>query len=377
MNHFAIYTQWDIEPVEGRGCKLWDRHGVEYLDLYGGHAVLSVGHGHPTYVEAIGRQLAALGFYSNAVKNTLQERLAERLGVLSGYPHYALFLCNSGAEANENALKMASFHTGKQKMIAFRGAFHGRTSGAVAVTDNPAIVAPFNRTENVVFLPLNDREAVERALASGAYAGVIIEGIQGVAGIIPPDDDFLRDLRTLCSKYAAALILDEVQSGYGRTGKFFAHQYAGVEPDLITVAKGMGNGFPVAGVLIAPSFKPVEGMLGSTFGGNHLACAAALAVLEIIEHEGLIARAAALGRFVGERLAPLDAVRELRGRGLMIGIELKPEKAGLRPRILNDYRIFTGSAGAHVIRLLPPLTVAEEELQQLIDALTAMDSPQS
>lgn len=377
MNHFAIYNQWDIEPVEGRGCKLWDRHGVEYLDLYGGHAVISVGHGHPAYVEAVGRQLSALGFYSNAVKNTLQERLAERLGVVAGYPHYALFLCNSGAEANENALKIASFHTGKQKIIAFRGAFHGRTSGAVAATDNPAIVAPFNRTENVVFLPLNDRDAVERALASGDCAAVIIEGIQGVAGIILPTDDFLRDLRTLCSKYAAALILDEVQSGYGRTGKFFAHQHAGVEPDLITVAKGMGNGFPVAGVLIAPSFKPVKGMLGSTFGGNHLACAAALAVLEIIEREGLTARAAALGRFVCERLATLNAVRELRGRGLMIGIELQPEKAGLRPRILNEYRIFTGSAGDRVIRLLPPLTVTKEELQQLIDALTAMDAPQS
>jgi acetylornithine aminotransferase len=369
MKNFDVYHQWDIEPVKGLGCKLWDRYGTEYLDLYGGHAVISIGHAHPHYVAALTQQIQALGFYSNAVQCSLRSRLAEKLGALSGYPHYDLFLCNSGAEANENALKTASFHTGKKKFIAFRGAFHGRTSGAVAATDNPAITAPFNRTDNITFLPLNDSVAVEKELAGGAYAGVIIEGIQGVAGIILPLDGFLKDLRALCTKYHAALILDEVQSGYGRTGKFFAHQYAGIEPDLITVAKGMGNGFPVGGVLIAPSIKATKGMLGSTFGGNPLACAAAIAVLEVIEQEQLMSKAAALGDYVLHALKGATAVREARGRGLMIGIELQPEHAAIRPALLNEHKIFTGSAGANVIRLLPPLTVTKEELLPVIKRL--------
>ncbi|MDR0694661.1 MAG: aminotransferase class III-fold pyridoxal phosphate-dependent enzyme [Prevotellaceae bacterium] len=369
MKNFDVYSQWDIEPVQGLGCKLRDRNGTEYLDLYGGHAVISIGHAHPHYVEALTQQIQALGFYSNAVQCSLRDRLAGKLGELSGYPHYELFLCNSGAEANENALKTASFHTGKKKFIAFRGAFHGRTSGAVAATDNPAIVAPFNRTENITFLPLNDSAAVAQELAGGAYAGVIIEGIQGVAGIILPQDGFLKDLRALCTKYHAALILDEVQSGYGRTGKFFAHQYAGIEPDLVTVAKGMGNGFPVGGVLIAPSIKATKGMLGSTFGGNPLACAAAIAVLEVIEQEQLMSKAVALGDYVFQALKGATVVREVRGRGLMIGIELEPEYAAVRHRLLSEHKIFTGSAGANVIRLLPPLTVTKEELSQVIRIL--------
>jgi acetylornithine aminotransferase len=376
MKNFDIYNQWNVEPVKGLGCKLWDSNDVEYLDLYGGHAVISVGHSHPIYVAAINNQLASLGFYSNAVKSSLRERLAERLGIVSGYPHYTLFLCNSGAEANENALKIASFHTGRQKIIAFRGAFHGRTSGAVAVTDNPSISAPFNHTSNVTFLPLNDIEVIERTLAEDTYAGVIIEGIQGVAGIVSPTEFFLKALRELCYKYNVVLILDEVQSGYGRTGKFFAHQYANIEPDLITVAKGMGNGFPIGGVLIAPVFKAIKGMLGNTFGGNQLACAAALAILEIIEQERLMNRASVLGRFACEQLRRLSLVREIRGRGLMIGIELKPEKYNLRPKILTESHIFTGSSGDGVIRILPPLTVSKEELQQFINALTTLDAQQ-
>jgi acetylornithine aminotransferase len=366
MTIFDVYNQWGIEPVRGLGCKLWDSDGTEYLDLYGGHAVIAIGHAHPHYVSAVTEQLRTLAFYSNAVQCSLRSRLAGKLGALSGYPHYALFLCNSGAEANENALKTASFHTGKEKFIAFRGAFHGRTSGAVAATDNPAIAAPFNRTDNITFLPLNDSAAVEEELSKGHYAGVIIEGIQGVAGIILPSDDFLRSLRTLCTKHHAALIVDEVQSGYGRTGKFFAHQHAGIEPDLITVAKGMGNGFPVGGVLISPSIKAEKGMLGSTFGGNPLACAAATAVLEVIEQEGLTSHAAALGEYLLRALQGAPAIREIRGRGLMTGIELKPEYAALRAKLLSEHKIFTGSSGASVIRLLPPLTVTKEELERVI-----------
>lgn len=363
--------------MKGLGCKLWDKHGVEYLDLYGGHAVISIGHAHPHYVAAITQQLQALAFYSNAVQCSLRNRLAEKLGALSGYPHYALFLCNSGAEANENALKAASFHTGKKKFIAFHGAFHGRTSGAVAATDNPAIVAPFNRTENITFLPLNDSAAVEQELHRGDYAGVIIEGIQGVAGIILPSGDFLKDLRALSTKHHAALILDEVQSGYGRTGQFFAHQYAGIEPDFITVAKGMGNGFPIGGVLIAPSIKATKGMLGSTFGGNPLACAAAIAVLEVIEQEELMSKAAGLGEYVLQALKGATVIREVRGRGLMIGIELQLEHAAIRSQLLSERHIFTGSAGASVIRLLPPLTVTKEELQRFVQAVDNLSTTEN
>jgi acetylornithine aminotransferase len=366
MKYFDVYNQWNIEPVKGLGCKLWDKNGVEYLDLYGGHAVISIGHTHPHYVAALTEQLQKLSFYSNAVQSSLRDRLSEKLGILSGYPHYNLFLCNSGAEANENALKLASFHTGKKKFIAFKGAFHGRTSGVVAATDNPSIIAPFNTSSNVTFLPLNHSALVEKELASGEIAGVIIEGIQGVAGIILPSDDFLKDLRTLCTKYKAILILDEIQSGYGRTGKFFAHQYAGIEPDLITVAKGMGNGFPIGGVLITPAIKGVKGQLGTTFGGTHLACTAALAVLEVIEKEQLISQAAILGDYVLNNLKNEAVVHEIRGRGLMIGISLNPAYTSIRSRLLNDGKIFTGSAGENIIRLLPPLTIRKEELQLFI-----------
>jgi acetylornithine aminotransferase len=369
MDCFDVYNQWNIEPVRGSGCKLWDRDGTEYLDLYGGHAVISIGHAHPHYVAAITRQLQELAFYSNAVQSSLRNRLAAKLGAMSGYPHYSLFLCNSGAEANENAIKLASFHTGKKKLVAFKGAFHGRTSGVVAATDNPSIIAPYNASPNVVFLPLNDSAAVEKELARGDVAGVIIEGIQGVAGIIVPHDDFLKDLRKLCDKYGVALIVDEVQSGYGRTGKFFAHQHAGIDPDIITVAKGMGNGFPVGGVLIAPHIKPAKNMLGTTFGGNHLACAAALAVLDVMERDNLIHRAAMLGAGVVRSLTDAAAIHEVRGRGLMIGVELNPEYVDLRAKILSEHHIFTGSAGANVIRLLPPLTVTEQELQRFISIM--------
>lgn len=360
MDLFEVYKLWNIEPVKGLGTTLWDRKGVEYTDLYGGHAVISIGHCHPHYVEMLSAQLQKLGFYSNAVQNSLQKDLADRLGRVSGYEDYSLFLCNSGAEANENAMKLASFSSGRSKVLAFGKAFHGRTSGAVAVTDNPKIQAPFNRTPNVVFAPLNDADAVDRELSKGDFAAVIIEGIQGVAGIHEPTDEFLQTLRGLCDKYGTCLILDEVQSGYGRTGNFFAHQRSGVRPDIITTAKGMGNGFPIGGVLIAPHIKPEYGMLGTTFGGNHLACTAALAVLDVIENEHLVKNAARVGEYFRKAFTGDAAVQEYRGRGLMIGLEIKPEYAGLRDRLLFEEHFFTGAAGAQVIRLLPALTITEE-----------------
>ena len=368
MNLFDVYPLWDIEPVKGLDTTLWDKNGEVYTDLYGGHAVISVGHSHPHYVKMISEQLSNLGFYSNAVQNSLQRDLAARLGKVCGYDDYALFLCNSGAEANENALKVASFHTGKAKVLAFRKAFHGRTSGAVAATDNPKIQAPFNETANIVFAPLNDLEAVDTELSRGGFAAVIIEGIQGVAGIHEPTVDFINGLRTLCDKYGCVLILDEIQSGYGRTGKFFAHQHYGVRADIITMAKGMGNGFPVGGVLIAPSIKPSYGMLGTTFGGNHLACTAALAVLDIIENEHLIENAAKIGDYFRKELEGDKAIKEYRGKGLMIGLELKDEYVGLRNKLLFEKHFFTGAAGAQVIRLLPSLTVSQETAASFVKA---------
>ena len=320
MNLFDVYPLWDIEPVKGLDTTLWDKDGVEYTDLYGGHAVISVGHCHPHYVKMLSEQLSKLGFYSNAVQNSLQRDLAARLGKVSGYDDYALFLCNSGAEANENALKVASFHTGKAKVLAFRKAFHGRTSGAVAATDNPKIQAPFNETANIVFVPLNDLEAVERELSSGGFAAVIIEGIQGVAGIYEPTGEFLHGLRSLCDRYGCVLILDEIQSGYGRTGRFFAHQHHDVRADIITTAKGMGNGFPIGGVLISPSIKASYGMLGTTFGGNHLACTAAIAVLDIIENEHLIENAAKIGEYFRTALEGDKAIKEYRGKNRLKGV---------------------------------------------------------
>ena len=368
MNLFDVYPLWDIEPVKGLDTTLWDKNGEVYTDLYGGHAVISVGHSHPHYVKMISEQLSNLGFYSNAVQNSLQKDLAARLGKVCGYDDYALFLCNSGAEANENALKVASFHTGKSKVLAFRKAFHGRTSGAVAATDNPKIQAPFNETANIVFAPLNDLEAVDTELSRGGFAAVIIEGIQGVAGIHEPTVEFINGLRTLCDKYGCLLILDEIQSGYGRTGKFFAHQHYGVRADIITMAKGMGNGFPIGGVLINPSIKPSYGMLGTTFGGNHLACTAALAVLDIIENEHLIENAAKIGEYFRKELEGDKAIKEYRGKGLMIGLELKDEYVGLRNKLLFEKHFFTGAAGAQVIRLLPSLTVSQETAASFVKA---------
>ena len=374
MELFEVYKLWDIEPVKGCDTNLWDKDGVEYTDLYGGHAVISVGHCHPHYVKKVSEQLGKLGFYSNAVQNSLQRELAKRLGKVSGYDDYSLFLCNSGAEANENAMKVASFHTGKPKVLAFNKAFHGRTSGAVAVTDNPKIQSPFNATANVEFCPLNDIDAVEDKLSKGSFAAVIIEGIQGVAGIFEPTDEFLHSLRALCDKYGCVLILDEIQSGYGRTGKFFAHQHSGVRADIITTAKGMANGFPIGGVLISPSIKAEDGMLGTTFGGNHLACSAALAVLDIIEDEHLIDNAAKIGEYFAKAFAGDAALKEYRGKGLMIGLEIKDEYAGLRDRLLFEKRFFTGAAGAKVIRLLPSLTISLETAQSFVKAWKELTS---
>ena len=368
MELFEVYKRWDIEPVCGRDTTLWDKDGNVYTDLYGGHAVISIGHSHPHYIEAVKDQVAKLGFYSNAVKNSLQQERAARLGKASGYDDYTLFLCNSGAEANENALKLASFTTGRAKVLAFSQAFHGRTSGAVSATDNPAIRAPFNATDKVDFVPLNDTQAVEKALSTKEYCAVLIEGIQGVAGIHVPTDAFLQYLRRLCDQTGTLLALDEIQSGYGRTGDFFSHQHAGIPADLVTMAKGMANGLTIGGVLIAPTIPAKYGMLGTTFGGNHLACAAAIAVLDVIEQEHLVANAARVGEVFRQAFQGDKALEEYRGRGLMIGLELKPEFVGLRDRLLFEKHFFTGAAGAKVIRLLPSLTVSEETAAQFIQA---------
>ena len=372
MDLFNVYKRWDIEPVKGLGSTLWDAAGQEYLDLYGGHAVISIGHSHPHYVAAIKDQIGKLGFYSNAVQNGLQDALAEKLGKVSGYDSFHLFLCNSGAEANENALKLASFHTGRSKVLAFGGAFHGRTSGAVSVTDNPKIRAPFNATDNVTFVPLGDLAATEKELSTKEYAVVIIEGIQGVAGIQLPSDAFLRDLRALCDRTGTLLLLDEIQSGCGRTGRFFAHQWAGIEADLVTMAKGLAGGIPIGAVLISPSIQASYGLLGTTFGGNHIACAAAIAVLEVIEGEGLVAHAEKLGNWFEAQLKGDSALKEYRGRGLMIGLEIKPEYKGLRDRLLFEKHIFTGASGADVIRLLPALNLPEEGAAQFVEAWKAL-----
>lgn len=366
MKLFDVYPLFNIDIVKGKGCHVWDAEGNEYLDLYGGHAVISVGHCHPYYVQKLTEQLNKLGFYSNSVINSLQVELAEKLGKLSGYDDYSLFLINSGAEANENALKLASFHNHKKRVVSFKKAFHGRTSAAVKVTDNPAIIAPINDTIPVTFVPLNDIKAVEAELQKGDVSSVIIEGIQGVGGIQQPSDLFMKELRALCTQYNVVLILDEIQSGYGRTGKFFAHQYAGIKPDMITVAKGIGNGFPLAGVLISPEFKPVYGMLGTTFGGNHLACAAAIAVLDIMENEKLLDNAKNIGDYLIDELAKLPGIKEIRGRGLMIGIEFEGSIKEIRSRLLFEEKVFTGVAGTNTIRLLPPLCLTLEEAKDFM-----------
>ena len=369
MNLFDVYPLYDINIVKGKGCRVWDDKGVEYLDLYGGHAVISIGHAHPHYVKRVSEQLANLGFYSNSVVNKLQRELAERLGKASGYEDYSLFLVNSGAEANENALKLASFYNGRTRVISFSKAFHGRTSLAVEVTDNPKMTAPINQNGHVTYLPLNDIDAVKAELRKGDVCAVIIEGIQGVGGIRIPDDDFMRQLREACTAADAALILDEVQSGYGRSGKFFAHQYAGIRPDLITVAKGIGNGFPMSGVLISPKFTPVYGQLGTTFGGNHLGCAAALAVLDVIEQERLVDNAATVGAHLMEQLKKIPQIKEVRGRGLMIGLEFDEPVKELRSRLIYDEHVFTGASGTNVLRLLPPLCLTVGEADEFINRL--------
>ncbi|PWJ60292.1 acetylornithine aminotransferase [Dyadobacter jejuensis] len=379
MSHlFEVYPLYDIEPVKAHGSYLWDKNGVEYLDLYGGHAVISVGHCHPDYVARLTQQLSAISFYSNSVQIPLQEELAQKLGKLSGYPDYKLFLCNSGAEANENALKLASFHTGRTKVVSFTKSFHGRTAGAVAVTDNPSIVAPVNYKEHVHFLPFNDVEALETGITD-EVAAVIVEGIQGVGGIQVCTTEFLQALRRRCDETGAVLILDSVQCGYGRTGKFFSHQFSGIAPDMMTMAKGMGNGFPIAGVLISPKFKASFGLLGTTFGGNHLACSAGIAVLDIIKNEGLIENAAKMGDYLFEGIRKLGGYKDLRGRGLMIGIEFEFPVKEFRNKLLFEHKIFTGVAGAHTLRLLPSLALSQKEadlfLAAYADCLKAFHQP--
>lgn len=368
MELFDVYSLYDIEPVSGKGSHVFTADGTDYLDLYGGHAVISIGHAHPHYVEAIASQVAKLGFYSNSVINSLQSRLAEKLGRVSGYDDYRLFLCNSGAEANENALKLASFATGRSKILSFGKAFHGRTSGAVAATDNPAIQSPFNKTDNVTFVPLNDVEAMRRELATGKYAAAIIEGIQGVSGIHVPDDEFLKELFETCHANGSLLILDEIQSGYGRSGKFFAHQYADIRPDIITCAKGIANGFPMGAVLISSEIEAKKGMLGTTFGGNHLACAAAIAVLDVIESEHLVDNAASVGEYLIVELSKLPRVSEVRGRGLMIGLEVDGfTGSDLRRKLLFEHHVFTGGAGQYTLRLLPALSISKAEADMFLD----------
>ena len=377
MTLFDVYPLFPVHIVRGKGCRVWDDRGIEYLDLYGGHAVISIGHAQPHYVEAISRQVGQLGFYSNSVVNTLQQQLAERLGKVCGYEDYRLFLINSGAEANENALKLASFHTGRTRVLSAQKAFHGRTSLAVEVTNNPKIIAPINANGHTTFLPLNDLEAWKAELTKGDVAACIIECIQGVGGIQLATAEFMQGLRQACDETGAVLICDEIQCGYGRSGKFFAHQWllntspqGGWEgaPDIITVAKGIANGFPMGAVLISPQFKAVYGQLGTTFGGNHLACAAALAVLDVIEGEGLIENARKIGEFLLSEIKNLrsERIKEVRGRGLMIGIELNEPYQEVRQRLLFDEHVFTGCAGTHVLRLLPPLCLSMEEAERFI-----------
>lgn len=369
MELFDVYSLFDVTPVKAQGCRVWDDKGQEYLDLYGGHAVISIGHSHPDYVEAISEQVSRIGFYSNSVRNPLQEELAHRLGEASGYPDYSLFLDNSGAESNENALKLASFHTGRDKVVAFRKSFHGRTSGAVAVTDNPNIISPFNAVHKVSFCDLNDIESVEKEVSAGDVAAVIIEGIQGCGGINIPDKSFMLQLSDICRKYGTMLILDEVQSGYGRTGKFFAHQWYGIRPDIITMGKGIANGFPCGGILISPEFKAVKGMLGTTFGGNYLAMAAAISVLKIMEKEDLVNNALATGNYLKSAIPASDIIKEVRGQGLMLGIEFKEPVKEIRSRLLKEKHIFTGVSGSSTLRLLAPLCLSIAEAERFVEAL--------
>ena len=374
MKLFDVYPLFDINIVKGKGCHVWDDQGTEYLDLYGGHAVISIGHCHPHYVEMMTKQLNTLGFYSNSVINRLQQQVAERLGKISGYEDYALFLINSGAEANENALKLASFHNGRTRVLSAQKAFHGRTSLAVEVTNNPKIIAPINDAGHVTYLPLNDLPAWEAELAKGDVCAVILECIQGVGGIKMVTKEFAQGLSHACKKYGTILICDEIQCGYGRSGKFFAHQWLGIEPDLITVAKGIGNGFPMAGLLISPMFTPIYGQLGTTFGGNHLACTAALAVMDVMEQEHLVENACEVGTYLLEELSKLKGIKEVRGRGLMIGMEFEEPIKELRLKLLKEQHVFTGVSGTNVIRLLPPLCLTKAQANQFLERFTKIIS---
>lgn len=374
MNLFDVYPLLDVNIVKGKGCKVWDEKGQEYLDLYGGHAVISVGHAHPDYVSAISNQVATLGFYSNSVINKLQQELAAKLGKACGYEDYSLFLINSGAEANENALKLASFTNGRKRVLTLEKAFHGRTSLAVEATNNPKIIAPINANNHVTYLPINDLEAWEKEISKGDVCAVLLECIQGVGGIRMVTKEFLSGLRELCDKYETVLICDEIQCGYGRSGKFFAHQHLGVKPDMITVAKGIANGFPMAGVLISPKFKPVYGQLGTTFGGNHLGCAAAISVLNIMEKENLVANAAEVGKYLMDQLKAINSSKivEVRGEGLMIGIELSEPYKEIRTKLVFEQHVFTGCSGTHVLRLLPPLCLTKADADEFIKRFKAV-----
>ena len=371
MKLFDVYPINDVTITKARGSYVWDDHGEQYLDLYGGHAVISIGHNHPHWVTRIEDQLEKIAFYSNSIKIPLQQELAAKLGKISGKEDYQLFLCNSGAEANENALKLASFHNGRKKVIAFSKSFHGRTSLAVAATDNKNLVAPVNETENVIFLPFNDEDALVECFNKNGkeISSVIIEGIQGVGGINVADDAFLRKIRSLCDEYGAVYIADSVQCGYGRTGKFFSHDFAGVNADIYTMAKGMGNGFPVAGIIVAPHIKPKHFMLGTTFGGNHLACAAALAVLEVIEKEKLMGNAVMIGKYLREELSAIPELKNVRGRGLMIGFDTPEQLTDLKKNLLTNQKIFTGEAKPNVIRLLPSLALKKKDAEQFIESI--------
>lgn len=371
MKLFDVYPLFDVNIVKGEGCKVWDEKGQEYLDLYGGHAVISIGHSHPHYTKKVTEQLQQIGFYSNSVQNKLQTELAERLGRISGYEDYQLFLVNSGAEANENALKLASFKTGHTRVLSCEKSFHGRTSLAVEVTNNPKIIAPINDNHHVRFLPLNDIEAWVRELTRGGIAAVILECIQGVGGIQTVTPEFAQKLAYACKRYGAVLICDEIQCGYGRSGKFFAHQWLGIKPDIITVAKGIANGFPMSAVLISPEFTPVYGQLGTTFGGNHLACSAALAVLDVMEQENLVENARVVGDYLMEKIRSLknDKIKEVRGCGLMIGIELYTAQKPVRQRLVYEQHVFTGCSGENVLRILPPLTFTKEMADEFVERL--------
>ena len=371
MNLFDVYSLLDMEPVKAEGAYLWDKNGVEYLDFYGGHAVISIGHTHPHYVAKISDQLSKIGFYSNAVINSLQVELAEKLGELSGYADYELFLCNSGAEANENALKLASFTTGRERVLAMHGAFHGRTSLAVAISDNPAIQAPVNKTDKVAYIDLNDIEALQRELASEQYAAVIIEPIQGVNGIREASDEFMQAAREACDKSGTMLICDEVQAGYGRSGEFFSHQWSGVKADIISMAKGIANGFPVGAIMVSPKIPAKKGMLGTTFGGSHLACAAAIAVADVVKAEGLVENARKMGEKIIEGIKGVSGVEDIRGRGLMIGIDLSVPQADFRKVLREKYHIMTGLSGKHTLRLLPPLMIGQKEVERFVEAFKA------